>query len=85
MKHHRYTLAIGRPKSLILPALVIADHRVGRIQNVTGGAVVLLQLDDLCAREGTLKVQDIADIGTPELVDGLIIIAHHAEILIFSG
>ena len=85
MEYHRHTLAIGRPQSLVFPPLVIADDRVGRVQNVAGGTVVLLQLNDLRPRESTLKVQDIADIGSPELIDGLVIVTHHAEVLVLSG
>ena len=85
MEDHRFPLSIGGPESLVLPPLVIADHCIGRIQNMTGGTVILLQLNDFCPRKCTFKIQDIADVGTTELINRLVIIAYHAEVFIFSG
>ena len=45
-----------------------------------GGAVILLQADDPGILVLLFKIQDILDIGPPEAVDGLIVIAHHAEV-----
>ena len=42
---------IGCPQGLILPSAVVADNAVCRIEDVLGGAVILLQLNDLCPRK----------------------------------
>ena len=59
---HRHTCVIIRPQPLVLPTLVMVNDLVGRVQNIAGGTVVLLQLDDLRVRKYLLKVQDIHDI-----------------------
>ncbi len=69
------------PELLALAALVVADDRVGGLQDVLGGAVVLLQADDPGPLVLVLKGEDILDGGPPEAVDGLVVVAHHADIL----
>ena len=73
------------PERLSLPAPVMGDHGVGRLQNGLGGAVVLLQADHLGRRILLLKVENILDGRAPEPVDALVIVAHHAEVLIAPG
>ena len=70
------------PKLLALPALVVADHGVGRLQNGLGGAVVLLQADGAAGGVLLFKGEDILDGGPAEAVDGLVVVAHHAEVLV---
>ena len=67
-----------RPQVLRLAALVHRDHRVGRGQDVLGGAVILLQQDDLRVRVVLLELLDVADGGAAESVDGLVRVADHA-------
>ena len=71
------------PQLLALAALVVADHRVGGPQDVLGGAVVLLQPDDPGPLILVLKGEDVLDGGPPEAVDGLVVVAHHADVLPF--
>ena len=71
-----------RPEGFFLTASVVTDHRVGRIQDVLGGSVVLFQLNHLCIGIYLLVVQNITDIGTAEFVDGLVIITYHTQIAI---
>ena len=73
------------PQLLFLPGTVVPDHRVCRIQDRTGGTVVLLQPDHLTAGKLLLKIQDIFNGSTPEFVDALVIISHHAQVLMGSG
>ena len=44
--HHLIARAVLGPQLLSLPALVIADDGVGRLQDLFCGAVILLQADD---------------------------------------
>ena len=41
------TIAVLGPQGLALAAVVVLDDAIGRIQNVGGGTVVLLQADGL--------------------------------------
>ena len=70
------------PQLLALPALVVADNGVGRVQDMAGGAVVFLQTDHPGPLVLLLEGQNVLDGGPPEAVDGLVVVAHHAEVLI---
>ena len=50
-----------------------------------GGAVVLFQPNDPGVLVLLFKIQDIFDVGTPEAVDGLVIVTHHAEVPVSPG
>ena len=76
---------VVRPQGLILTPAVIADDRVGSIQNVAGRAIVLLQLDHFSILEHMLKIQDILDIGSPELIDRLVVIAYYAQVAVLRS
>ena len=71
-----------RPQLLALAALIVADDRVGRLQDVFGGAVVLLQPDHPRPLVLGLEGEDVLDGGPPEAVDGLVVVAHHADVLV---
>ena len=58
---------------------------VGGVQNVAGGAVVLLQADGDGVLVLVLKVQNVLDGSAPELVNALVVIAHHTEIAPAAG
>ena len=78
------TFFILCPECFCLTLRIILNHLIGRIQNILSRTVILLQTDHLCVREHSLKAQDILDIRASEFVDGLIIISHHTEVLIFG-
>ena len=61
------------------PLAVGRDHGIGRAQDVSGRAVVLLQLDNPGPGMVTFKVEDVADVGPPPAVDGLILVTHHRD------
>ena len=69
------------PEVFALPAPVVADHRIGRLQDVSGGAVVLLQPDHPGIFILTFEGEDVLNGGPPEAVDGLVIVPHHADVL----
>ena len=75
----RLALAERGPQFLGLAALVVADHRVGRVQNGLRRTIVLFEHDGLGVREVLLEVLNVADVGTTERVDGLVGIAHHGD------
>ncbi len=66
-------------KILGFPIKVISDDRICGIQNVLGGAVVLLQQYDGGARKIPFKLGDVADVGTAERINRLVRITHHRE------
>ena len=70
------------PQLLALAALVVADDGVGRLQNVPGGAIVLLQADDPAALILLLEGQNILNGGPTEAIDRLVIVTHHAEVFV---
>ena len=65
---------------LALSAQVVGNDRVGRVQNGLGGAVILFQTDDPGPGILLLKGQNVLNGGTPEAVNALVIVAHHADI-----
>ena len=68
------------PQFLALPPLVVADDGVGRVQDVGGTTVVLLQPDGAAVLVLLLKAEDIFNGCAPELIDALVIVAHHADV-----
>ncbi len=77
---HHASFAVLRPKRLVLPACVVADYRIGGIQHMLRGTVVLLQLNDRRLRVYLFKVQDVAYVRPPELVNGLVVVPDHAQV-----
>ena len=53
-----FPFSVLRPQSLALAAGVVGDDGVGGVQDVLGGAVVLLQPDDPGAAEVLFKIQN---------------------------
>ena len=74
------SLRLIRPQRLILASRIVLDHRIGRIQHHLGRTVILLQLHDAGLRIYLLKIQNVADIGATEFIDGLIVVSHHAKV-----
>ena len=68
------------PKRLALALGVVGDNGVGSPEDVAGGAVVLLQADGAAALEFLFEAEDILDGGAAELVDALVVVAHHADV-----
>ncbi len=75
----RLSRALLGPQSFLAPRGVVGYHRVGRAQDVLGGAVVLFEQDGRGVREVTLEFLDIANRGATEGVDRLIRVTHHAQ------
>jgi hypothetical protein len=56
------------------------DHVVGRAQDGAGGAVVLLQLDDLELGVVHRQFLEVVQRGAAPAVDGLVVVAHGGEV-----
>ena len=78
-------LTVVGPEGLVLAGAVVFDHRVGCVQYVLGGAVILLQADHHGVRVDLFKIQDISDVGAAEFIDRLVIVAYDAEIFVLAG
>ena len=76
----RIALTEFAPEALGDAAAVVGDHRVGRLQDRLGGAVVLLELDHARVFEVVLEVEDVADVGAAEAVDRLLVVADDREV-----
>ena len=63
----------------------MADNGVGGVQNVLGGAVVLLQPDDTRTPELPFEAEDIGDVRAAEAIDALVVITHHADVFCLIG
>ena len=77
---HQLAAAVLRPQGLALAALVVANDRVCRVQNVLRGAIILFQPDDPRALELPLKAEDIGDIRAPEAVNALVVVTYHTDV-----
>ena len=79
--HHAHRLAFTQvaPQVLGEQLGVGADHIVGSTQNGRGGAVVLLQLDDLQGRKIHRQLAQVVQGGAAPAVDALVIIADGGE------
>jgi hypothetical protein len=67
------------PERLLEQLGIVLDHRVGRLQDAGGGAVVLLQLDQAQVREVHLQQGQVFHGGAAPAVDGLVVVAHGGE------
>jgi hypothetical protein len=54
---------------------------VGGVENALGGAVILLELDDGGVGVIFLEVEDVLEVGAAPAVNGLPVVAHHADVL----
>ncbi|MNQ44216.1 hypothetical protein D3C85_579640 [compost metagenome] len=73
---HRFAFALVGPQVLAQAAAVVADQRVGGIQDVAERTVVLFQANHGAMRVVALEVGHVADVRTAKGVDGLVIVAH---------
>jgi hypothetical protein len=74
------TVARVGPQAFAEAAGIVRDEAVGRGQDVAGRAVILLEPDDLRAREIMLEPEDVRDLGAAPRVDRLVVVADAAEV-----
>ena len=58
---------------------IVADDGISRIEDVLGGAIVLLQQHDVCTGEIPLKFRDVPNVGSAEGINRLVGVPHHGE------
>ena len=73
------SVAVG-PKLLAFPPLVVADNGVGRIEDLTGAAVILLKADHAAVFILILKGEDILDRSAAEFVYALVVVTDNADV-----
>jgi len=73
------------PQCLPLALYVVSHYGPGGVQHVLRRAIVLLQADHCGPREVMLEIQDVVNVGAAPTVDGLVLVAHHAEVLVAAG
>ena len=69
-------------QGLLLAHLVLGDDAGGGLQDVRGGAVVLLELHHVGARVVLLEVEDVLEVSAAPGVDGLVVVAHHHDVAV---
>ena len=79
---NQFALLVVRPQAFRLATAVVCNHGVGAFENAAGGAVVLFQLDDLGVRVGFFEIENVADVGTAEMVDRLVVVTHDTEVVL---
>ena len=78
---HLFTVPVLGPQRLALAAVIVLNDAVGRVENVGGGTVVLFQTDGARPGKSLLKMEDVLDGRAAEFVDGLVIVAHNADVV----
>ena len=76
------SLRVLGPQGLSFSLGIVFNHRICRIQDGLGTAVVLLQPDDHGISVLVFKVEDVFDGGSSEFIDTLVIIADHTDVVV---
>ena len=84
---HGYLVArrLAGEQLLRLARYVIGDNRVRRRQDVAQRTVVFLQLHYVGVGIVLLEIKDVAQVGAAPRVDGLVVVAHHHDVLVRGG
>jgi hypothetical protein len=81
-ERHRLALALGGAQHLLEAALVLLDQRVGQPQHRSDRAVVGLEPVDGGVLVVALEVEDVAQVGPAEGVDGLVGVADGHQVAV---
>src|SRR5690606_23592873 len=85
MHLHRHTTFFACPELLIGPISVLADHVLSRLENGSGTAVVLLELDDGSPGKVTFEIKDVCKIRPAPAINRLPIIADDTDITVLPN
>jgi hypothetical protein len=80
--HGVATRPLGEEHLLVARLRALRDDGVGDGEDGGARAVVLLELDDVSAGEVVLELEDVAHVGAAPAVDGLVVVADDAEVLV---
>ena len=69
------------PEALLLAIGVVGNHRRGGVEDVLRRAVVALESHRRRFGKVVLEVEDVAQVGAAPLVDGLVRITHHRDVV----
>jgi len=83
LDEHAVARARIGPEGLALPAGVVLDDGIRRVEDILRGAVVLLQADRAAALVFLFKVQNICDVRAAKFVNALVIVADDADVALF--
>ena len=61
---------------------IAADDAVGGVQDGLAGAVVLLEVHDMGVGVVLAELEDVADVGSAEAIDGLVVVAHDRDVAV---
>lgn len=64
--------------------MIVPDHGIGSIQDIAGRTVILFQFDHLGIIKYMFKIQDVLNVRTAEFINGLIIVANHAQVTVLG-
>ena len=70
------------PEGFALALRVVRDNGTGRLDDVFGGAVVLLETNDFRVAVVALEIEDVADVGTPPRIDRLVFITDGDDVTV---
>ena len=73
-------LTVGGPQVLLAAILILGDHGIGRVENGLCRAIILFQQDRVRLGVVALEFLNITDGGPAEGINGLIGIAHYAQL-----
>ncbi len=83
---HEVALHPRRAQDLAVAARCrLRQHRVGHVEDGLARSVVLLELHHLGAGEMSLEIEDVAHVGAAPRVDGLVVVADDAHVLVLPA
>ena len=77
--------SFGGPEFLFLAHPVVSDDAVGGLEDSSRRTVVFLQTDDLSLGVVLLEIENVFYLGPAPAVDGLVVVAHRAEVPALQG
>ena len=77
--HLLAVLVLGAQR-LAEPAFVVGDELRGGGEDVSGGAVIAFEPDDLGAGKVVLEAQDVVDLGAAPAIDRLVVVTDAADV-----
>src|SRR5690606_3280968 len=77
----QFPFLVGCPDIFGKLSTIASNNRIGGVNDVLGGAVILLQFDDPQIRIISLEIENVGDVCTAKCVNALGIISYDADVL----